>query len=94
MAANGISDLPTKEARQRAKLELAASDRERVGNSRSIYEIEYLPTQYVGNDVVDNDNENGLIEGRPWLNELTDSQAELITEDGEFLVTEDGKELV
>lgn len=94
MAKNGISTLPTKEARQRAKLDLAASDRARVGNPRSIYEIEYLPAQYVGNDVVDNDNENGLIEGRPWLNELTDSQAELITEDGEFLVTEDGNELV
>ena len=69
MAANGISDLPTKEDRQRAKLDLAASDRARVGNPRSVYVLEQLPTQYSDNDVVDNDNIGGLVEGRPWVAE-------------------------
>jgi hypothetical protein len=67
MAANGISSLTTKEARQKAKLDLAASDRARVGNPRATYDISQLPTQYSGDDVVDNPNVDGLIEGRPWV---------------------------
>lgn len=66
MAANGISTLPTKEARQRAKLDLAAQDRAAAGNPRSTYNINKLPTQYDGNDVVDNPNPDGLEQGRPW----------------------------
>jgi len=66
MAKNGISSLPTKEARQKAKLDLAASDRARVGNPRATYNISQLPTQYSGNDVVDNANTGGLVQGRPW----------------------------
>jgi len=69
MAANGISSLATKEARQKAKLDLAASDRARVGNPRSTYVLEQLPTQYSGDDIVDNDNIGGLVEGRPWVAE-------------------------
>lgn len=67
MAANGISDLPTKEARQKAKLALAAQDRLADGNPRATYDITQLPTQYVGDDVLDNPNEGGLVEGRPWV---------------------------
>jgi hypothetical protein len=66
MAANGISSLPTKEARQKAKLDLAADDRARVGNPRDTYDIEQLPTQYSDNDIVDNANTGGLVQGRPW----------------------------
>jgi hypothetical protein len=66
MAKNGISSLPTKEARQKAKLDLAASDRARVGNPRATYNISQLPTQYSGNNVVDNANTGGLVQGRPW----------------------------
>lgn len=66
MAANGISTLSTKEARQVAKLDLAEAKREADGNPRTTYDITQLPTQYSGNDVVDNSNAGGLVEGRPW----------------------------
>lgn len=67
MALNGISTLPTKEERQKAKLDLAASERAADGNSRSTYDISQLPTQYDGNDIIDNANAGGLVEGRPWF---------------------------
>jgi hypothetical protein len=66
MAANGISELATKELRQIAKLDLAATDRAAVGNPRATYDITQLPTQYDDNDVVDNENTGGLVQGRPW----------------------------
>jgi len=67
MAFNGISDLATKELRQKAKLDLAAAKRAADGNPRSTYDITQLPTQYDGNNVIDNANAGGLIEGRPWF---------------------------
>jgi hypothetical protein len=66
MSANGISTLSTKQAKQEAKLDLAATDRAAVGNPRATYDITQLPTQYSGNTVVDNTNTGGLVEGRPW----------------------------
>lgn len=66
MAANGISTLSTKEAKQKAKLDLAAAKRAADGNPRATYDITELPTQYSGNDIVDNPNVGGLIPGRPW----------------------------
>jgi hypothetical protein len=66
MAANGISTLSTKEAKQKAKLDLAAIDRLADGNPRATYDITQLPTQYSDNDIVDNPNAGGLIAGRPW----------------------------
>lgn len=67
MALNGISSLATKELRQKAKLDLAASDRLADGNPRATYDITQLPTQYAGNAVMDNANTGGLIVGRPWV---------------------------
>jgi len=67
MAKNGISSLPTKEARQKAKLNLAALDRDRVGDPRANYDINQLPTKYSGNNIVDNANTGGLVQGRPWI---------------------------
>jgi hypothetical protein len=67
MAANGISTLPTKELRQKAKLDLAAAKRATDGNPRNVYDITQLPTVYSGNVVVDNPNEGGLVVGRPWV---------------------------
>ena len=67
MSANGIAWLPTKEERQKAKLALAAQDRAADGNPRATYDITQLPTQYVGDDILDNPNDGGLIEGRPWV---------------------------
>ena len=32
------------------------------------YDLDLLPTQYSGNDIVDNANTEGLLDGRPWLN--------------------------
>jgi hypothetical protein len=66
MAANGISTLATKELRQKAKLDLAAVERAAEGNLRATYDITQLPTQYSGNDIIDNPNVGGLVEGRPW----------------------------
>jgi hypothetical protein len=56
MAANGISTLATKELRQKAKLDLAATNRAADGNARATYDITQLPTQYDGNDIIDNPN--------------------------------------
>lgn len=66
MAANGISELATKELKQKAKLDLAAAERAADGNPRATYDITQLPTQYDDNAVVDNPNVGGLVEGRPW----------------------------
>ena len=68
MSANGISTLPTKELKQKAKLDLAAIDRAAVGNPRSTYDISLLPTQYNGNVILDNIlSGNVLTLGRPWI---------------------------
>lgn len=66
MSANGISELATKELRQKAKLDLAAAKRAADGNARATYDIEQLPTQYDADDVIDNPNVGGLVQGRPW----------------------------
>jgi hypothetical protein len=66
MAANGISTLATKQQRQVAKLDLAATNRTAQGNPRDVYDITELPAQYSGNTVVDNANAAGLVDGRPW----------------------------
>ena len=50
----------TKEQRQKQKLDIAAAKK------NDTYDITQLPTQYDGNDVVDNANSGGLIVGRPW----------------------------
>ena len=72
MAANGISTLATKQLRQEAKLTLAGQDRAarnviqpgRYADTTA--DIDQLPTKYVGNTVFDNDNTDGLKQGRPW----------------------------
>lgn len=50
----------TKEQRQKQKLDIAAVKRS------DTYNITQLPTQYDGNDVVDNPNAGGLVARRPW----------------------------
>jgi hypothetical protein len=69
MSANGISTLPTKEARQHAKMELAKAKRQATGTQgyryNNVYDINSLPTKYVGNDVVD--NTATLQSNRPWI---------------------------
>ena len=67
MSANGISTLATKELRQKAKLDLAATNRAADGNARATYDISRLPTQYNGNVILDNPNAGGLVAGRPWI---------------------------
>jgi hypothetical protein len=68
MAANGISELATKELRQKSKLDLAAAKRAADGNPRATYDITQLPTQYDDNGIIDNPNAGGLQLGRPWIN--------------------------
>lgn len=64
--ANIIDRLATKELKQKAKLDLSQLDRAADGNPRATYDITELPTQYSGNNIVDNPQPNGLILGRPW----------------------------
>jgi hypothetical protein len=97
MALNGISTLATKELRQKAKLDLAAAKRAADGNARATYDITQLPTQYNDNDIIDNPNTGGLVQGRPWILvgatgfTLTDESGNtLTTESGDILTTENG----
>lgn len=62
---NKISRLGNRELRQKAKLDLAALDRD-ASSRPSTYDLTQLPTQYSGDTVVDNANSGGLLEGRPW----------------------------
>lgn len=73
MSANGISTLATKELRQKAKLDLAATQRAADGNPRSVYDITQLPTQYDDNNILDNVNTGGLVRGRPWTAPIVSS---------------------
>lgn len=65
--ANVIDRLATKELKQVAKLNLSELDRAAAGNPRATYNITELPTQYSGNNIVDNPQPAGLILGRPWI---------------------------
>ena len=65
MAANGISTLSTKQARQTAKLTAAGTKRAARGR-RSTLNLSQLPTVYSGNAIVNNANVGGLVTGRPW----------------------------
>jgi hypothetical protein len=64
---NKIGNLPSREAKQRAKLDLAALDRDASTNPRATYDLTLLPTQFDGNSVVNNPNAGGLVQGRPWI---------------------------
>lgn len=77
MSANGIAHLSTREARQIAKLNLAAEKRAAdVANrdnpvnadTRNTYDVTELPNPYVGNNVQADSQPNtgGLVKGRPW----------------------------
>jgi hypothetical protein len=67
MAANGISTLGTRQARQDAKLALASTTRQSDGRRYTLDKTQ-LPNPYNGNVVEPDENPNagGLIEGRPW----------------------------
>lgn len=76
MSANGIAHLATRELRQKAKLDLAASKRASDAgtrdnpvnaDTRATYDITQLPTQYNDNSVINNGNAGGLVVGRPWI---------------------------
>jgi len=74
MALNGISTLPTKEERLIAKLELAEQKRLTLNYQRPYFDITLLPTQYDGNLVVSNPNDDGLIIGRPLVDVPLDDE--------------------
>lgn len=63
---NLIGSLPTLQDRQLAKLDLATLDRIAAGNPLDVYDINELPSQYIGNVSTPNPHPTGLIEGRPW----------------------------
>lgn len=60
-SSNTISKLENKELKQKAKLDLAAAKR------KEIYNINKLPTQYLGNTSTSNSNVYGLELRRPWV---------------------------
>jgi len=64
---NVIDSLSTLEDRQIAKLNLAALDRTASGNLYSTYDINLLPSKYIGNVSTPNLHPTGLIKGRPWI---------------------------
>ena len=69
MASNGISTLTYKRDRQIAKLDAAATKRGET------YTLTQLPTSYGVNsnaaaDIINHGNVGGLIQGRPWSNEV------------------------
>lgn len=64
---NVIARLPTLQDRQLAKLDLATLDRQDAGNPYDTYDIELLPSRYVGNVSTPNPHPDGLLLGRPWL---------------------------
>ena len=66
-SSNTISELATKELKQKAKLDLAAAKRAYNLNPRATYDITQLPTQYDDDGIIDNLNVGGLVEGRPWV---------------------------
>ena len=75
MAANGISELATKQLKQEAKLGIAQTRRQASGDTtapyyreNNTYDIDNLPTKYSGNTLVNNPNTGGLLQGRPWIN--------------------------
>ena len=65
MAANGISTLATKEARQIAKLDPAATKRGTT-ERRSNVNRALLPAPYTGNVAVPANGAATLTTGRPW----------------------------
>lgn len=87
-SSNKISTLPTKEQKQKFKLDLAQSKRRRKFGSwyrdLNIYDIELLPTRYEGNIVVPNSHPLGLTDGRPWVIN-TGSGAVSVVSDGLLL---------
>lgn len=71
-SSNTIASLPTKEARQLAKLELAQLRRRAAGDTSStfyrvynIYNVDLLADKYVGNNPIN--VSNTLTEHRPWV---------------------------
>ena len=94
MAANGISTLPTRQARQTAKLDLAQAQRQALGTpgyrDLNTYDLDLLPTRYSGNTLVDNANPGGLQVGRPWISGPGVEADSLTLEDGSSLLLEDG----
>lgn len=64
---NVIDSLPTLQDRQVAKLDLATLDRTASSNPYNVYDINLLPSKYIGNVSTPNVHPNGLIQGRPWI---------------------------
>lgn len=71
-SSNLISTLPTKEAKQLAKLELAQLRRQAGGNTTTnyyriynVYDVDLLADKYVGNTATN--VSNTLTEHRPWI---------------------------
>lgn len=64
---NVIDSLPTLQDRQVAKLDLAELKRIEEGSIYSNYDINLLPSKYVGNVSTPNVHPTGLVEGRPWI---------------------------
>lgn len=67
LSGNVIDALATLQDRQVAKLELAKLNRIAESDPYPNYDINLLPSQYVGNVSTPNVHPSGLIQGRPWI---------------------------
>jgi hypothetical protein len=65
MSANGISTLSTKQLKQNAKLNAAATKRATDGRPSTLDKT-LLPTVYTNNTVTTQSHPSGLVLGRPW----------------------------
>lgn len=75
-----IKRMETKELREKQKLDIAQAKRQANGDTTArfyrtanIYNINDLPTKYVGNIVVDNPNPGGLKFNRPFTSSTEES---------------------
>jgi len=52
-----------------------------------------LPTVYTDNDIYDNPNVGGLVDGRPWIVPVVVEAGAIIMETGDDLLQENGDQL-
>ena len=62
--------------------------------ARNDYDLTELPTYYDDNDVVDNPNTGGLVEGRPWIVPAVVLAGGILMETGDDLLLETGDQIL
>ena len=60
---------------------------------RNAFDLSELPTVYTDNDIYDNPNVGGLVDGRPWIVPVVVEAGAIIMETGDDLLQENGDQL-